>query len=62
MTNVIQFPTPAYILTLHEQIAAGQMTWQQSFNWLQEQNMSARHAKALLGPSGDEVDNDADIV
>jgi hypothetical protein len=57
MSDVIKFPTPPYIQTLQEEIAAGRMTWIEAFNWLQEQGMYARVAKRLLGPSGDEVDN-----
>lgn len=56
MTNVIDFPTPPYIVTLQEQIAAGNMSWQEAFNWLQSHGMYASKAKELLGPSGKEVD------
>ena len=62
MTNVIKFPTPPYIVSLKELIAAGHMSWQEAFDWLQEQGMYARVAKRLLGPSGDEVDSANDIV
>jgi hypothetical protein len=62
MTNVIKFPTPPYIISLKENISAGHMSWQEAFNFLQDQGMSARIAKRLLGPSGDEVDSANDIV
>tara|TARA_R110000822_G_scaffold16019_3_gene54867 strand:- start:678 stop:866 length:189 start_codon:yes stop_codon:yes gene_type:complete len=62
MSNVIKFPTPPYIATLKEQIEIGELDWQQAFDFLQAQGMTARWAKKLLGPSGDELDSSVSIV
>ena len=62
MSNVVIFPLPPYIATLKEQIEIGELDWQQAFDFLQAQGMTARWAKRMLGPSGDELDSSVSIV
>ena len=38
-----------YPAILRARIAAEEITWQQAFDWLQQQGMSARLAKDALG-------------
>lgn len=38
-----------YPAILRARIAAEEITWQQAFDWLQQQGMSARLAKGALG-------------
>jgi len=38
-----------YASIMRSRIAAGEITWQYAFDWLQQQGMSARSAKRVLG-------------